>query len=78
MNQASPAVQETAPSHHAIDPITLEVVCEDLLAIVNEVRATIIRASFSSVIYELVDFSCALLAPPRRRWWRSPTTIPGT
>ena len=63
MNQASPAVRETAASHHDIDPITLEVVCEGLRAIVKEMRATIIRASFSSVIYELDDFSCALFDP---------------
>ena len=36
-------------SHDDIDPITLEVVCEGLRDIVKEVRATIIRASFSSV-----------------------------
>ena len=43
-----------------IDPITLEVVTEGLIAIVKEMRATIIRASYSSVIYEFDDFSCAL------------------
>ena len=63
MNRASPAVHETASCHHDIDPITLEVVCEGLRAIVKEMRATIIRASFSSVIYELDDFSCALFNP---------------
>ncbi len=49
-----------APS---IDPITLEVVCEGLIAIVREMRANIIRASYSSVIYEFDDFSCALFGP---------------
>ena len=43
-----------------IDPITLEVVTEGLVAIVREMRATIIRASYSSVIHEFDDFSCAL------------------
>ena len=43
-----------------LDPITLEVVCEGLIAIVKEMRVTIIRASYSSVIYEYDDFSCAL------------------
>ncbi len=47
----------------AIDPITLEVICEGLIAIVKEMRATIIRASYSSVIYEFDDFSCALFGP---------------
>jgi N-methylhydantoinase B len=44
----------------AIDPVTLEVVCESLVAVVREMRASIIRASYSPVIYELDDFSCAL------------------
>ena len=46
-----------------VNPITLEVVCESLRAIVKEMRASIIRASFSSAIYELDDFSCALFNP---------------
>jgi N-methylhydantoinase B len=46
-----------------IDPITLEVVCEGLIAVVREMRANIIRASYSSVIYEFDDFSCALFGP---------------
>ena len=46
-----------------VDPITLEVVSEGLIAIVREMRATIIRASYSSVIYEFDDFSCALFGP---------------
>jgi N-methylhydantoinase B len=43
-----------------IDPITLEVICEGLIAIVREMRATVIRASYSPVIWEMDDFSCAL------------------
>ena len=46
-----------------IDPITLEVICEGLIAVVREMRASIIRASYSSVIYEFDDFSCALFGP---------------
>jgi len=47
----------------AVDPITLEVICEGLIAIVKEMRATIIRAAYSSAIYEFDDFSCALFGP---------------
>jgi N-methylhydantoinase B len=43
-----------------VDPITLEVVCEGLIAIVREMRATVIRASYSPVIWDMDDFSCAL------------------
>lgn len=50
-------------SSSAIDPISLEVICESLIAIVREMRASIIRASYSSVIYEFDDFSCALFGP---------------
>jgi N-methylhydantoinase B len=46
-----------------VDPITLEVVVEGLIAIVREMRATVIRASYSSVIWELDDFSCAIFDP---------------
>ncbi|MBM3490198.1 MAG: hydantoinase B/oxoprolinase family protein [Alphaproteobacteria bacterium] len=52
-----------AANAQPVDPITLEVVCEGLIAIVKEMRATIIRASYSSVIYEFDDFSCALFGP---------------
>src|SRR5690242_12930279 len=45
---------------NALDPITIEVVCEALVAIVREMRASIIRASYSPAIYELDDFSCAV------------------
>lgn len=43
-----------------VDFITLEVVCEGLIAIVREMRATVIRASYSPVIWDMDDFSCAL------------------
>jgi N-methylhydantoinase B len=46
-----------------VDPITLEVVCEGLIAIVREMRATVIRASYSPVIWDMDDFSCALFEP---------------
>ncbi len=46
-----------------VDPITLEVVCEGLIAIVREMRAAVNRASYSPVIWELDDFSCALIDP---------------
>ena len=46
--------------NRTVDPITLEVVCEGLISIVREMRASIIRASYSPAIYELDDFSCAM------------------
>ena len=60
MRQRAQAQAELAGG---MDPITLEVVCEGLIAIVKEMRQTIIRASYSSVIYEFDDFSCAIFDP---------------
>src|SRR3990172_7309774 len=47
----------------AIDPITLEVVCEGLISVVREMRQTVFRAAYSSILYEGQDFSCALFDP---------------
>ncbi|HVZ46811.1 MAG TPA: hydantoinase B/oxoprolinase family protein [Ramlibacter sp.] len=38
-----------------------ELIRESMVAVVNEMRANVIHASFSSIIYEGHDFSCALL-----------------
>jgi N-methylhydantoinase B len=43
-----------------IDPFTQEVIHEALIAVVAEMRVTLLRTAFSSVIYEGQDFSCAL------------------
>ena len=39
----------------------LELIRESLVAVVNEMRANVIHASYSSIIYEGHDFSCALV-----------------
>ncbi len=44
----------------------LELVRESLLAVVSEMRANVIRSSYSSIIYEGHDFSCALLTADGR------------
>lgn len=44
----------------------LELVRESLVAVVNEMRANVIHSSYSSIIYEGHDFSCALLAADGR------------
>ena len=45
----------------AMDPITLEVFHEALVSTVTEMRVTVLRTAFSSIIYEGQDFSCALM-----------------
>src|SRR5512147_3016800 len=44
-----------------IDPITLEVVREGLVSIVREMRITLVRTAYSSILYEGEDFSCVLM-----------------
>ncbi len=44
-----------------IDLITLEVIQQFIIASVREMRATMIKTAHSSIIYEGLDFSCALL-----------------
>ena len=46
-----------------IDPITLEVLTQALIATVREMRATICRTASSVAIYDAKDFSCGLFAP---------------
>ncbi|MBS0240787.1 MAG: hydantoinase B/oxoprolinase family protein [Proteobacteria bacterium] len=69
------ASKQAQQEPQTVDPITLEVVCEGLIAIVREMRANIIRASYSSVIYEMDDFSCGLFGPDGKlvaQWWDHP------
>ena len=43
------------------DPITIEVVREALSSIVREMRVTLVRTAYSSILYEGEDFSCVLM-----------------
>ena len=47
----------------ALDPITLEVLTQALIATVREMRATVCRTASSVAIYDAKDFSCGLFAP---------------
>jgi N-methylhydantoinase B len=47
----------------SIDPITLEVMRGSFTSIVAQMRATLVRTAYSSVIYDTRDFSCCLLNP---------------
>jgi N-methylhydantoinase B len=50
-----------------MDSVVLELVRESLIAVVNEMRANMIYASYSSVIFEGHDFSCALMTADGRQ-----------
>ena len=44
----------------------MELIRESLVAVVNEMRANVIRSTYSSIIYEGHDFSCALVTADGR------------
>jgi N-methylhydantoinase B len=44
-----------------VDPITLEVLREAFVSIVREMRVTLVRTAYSSILYEGEDFSCVLM-----------------
>jgi N-methylhydantoinase B len=46
--------------------VMLELIRESLVAVVDEMRANVIHSSYSSIIYEGHDFSCALLSADGR------------
>lgn len=47
--------------------VRLELIRESLVAVVNEMRANVIHSSYSSIIYEGQDFSCAIMAADGRQ-----------
>jgi N-methylhydantoinase B len=46
-----------------MDPITSEVIQENFISIVREMRGNLIRTAYSSVLYEARDFSCVIMDP---------------
>jgi N-methylhydantoinase B len=48
-------------SRPTVDPITLEVLRETFSSIVREMRVTLVRTAYSSILYEGEDFSCVLM-----------------
>ncbi|HAF71132.1 MAG: 5-oxoprolinase (ATP-hydrolyzing) [Acetothermia bacterium 64_32] len=44
-----------------VDPITLEVIRNRLIAASRDIRRVVERAAYSPVLYEVVDFSCGIL-----------------
>ena len=51
---------------HSIPSPLTKVITEQLIAVVREMRATMIRTAYSMTIYEMKDFSCALFDGQRR------------
>lgn len=44
-----------------IDPITIEVIRNQMIAASRDIRRTIEKAAYSPILYEVVDFSCGIL-----------------
>jgi N-methylhydantoinase B len=53
----------SVPAGTRVDPITLEVMRNALPSIANEMSLDLQRSSYNMMIYEVGDYSCALLAP---------------
>jgi N-methylhydantoinase B len=56
-----PAVEQAVVKD--VDPITREVVQNQLTTVVREMSLTLARAAYSPIIYEVKDFSSVLLRP---------------
>ena len=48
--------------HHAVDPITLEVIRHGIVSITDQIDANIARTAFSPYIYEYKDFAVGLVS----------------
>lgn len=59
-----------------LDPIMMEVITERLIAVVREMRATMVRTAYSMTVYEMKDFSCALFDPEGRLVAQSRLDLP--
>src|SRR3981081_2582728 len=60
---------------NAIDPITLEVLWNRLLSVVNEQQVTLMRTAFSTVVRESQDLACGAVAS---RGHMAAQSLPGT
>jgi N-methylhydantoinase B len=53
---------QTIPQHHAVDPVTLEVIRHGIVSIADQIDANIARTAFSPYIYEYKDFAVGLVS----------------
>ena len=60
-----------------LDPITLEVLWNRLLAVVNEQQTALIRTAFSTVVRETQDLACGVFDQRGRMVAQSLTGTPG-
>src|SRR5947208_10969135 len=60
-----------------IDPITLEVLWNRLLSVVNEQQVTLMRTAFSTVVRESQDLACGVFDAAGNMMAQSLTGTPG-
>src|SRR5262245_26152527 len=60
----------------AFDPITLQLLWNRLIGIVDEAAITLVRTSFSQVVQECNDYSCTLMDAEGRALADNPSSIP--
>jgi N-methylhydantoinase B len=60
------AATSTAVTPDQVDPITVEVIRHSLVSAAELMRLTLARAAYSPIIYEAVDFCCAVYDTDRR------------
>ena len=60
-----------------IDPVTLEVIWNRLLAVVTEQQDALMRTAFSTVVRESQDLACGLFDPQGRMIAQSVSGTPG-
>ena len=61
---------------HSYDPVTLKILWNRLIAIVDEAAATLVRTSFSTLVRESNDFACVLLDRHGRSLAQNSAAIP--
>lgn len=66
----------TSSSSDAVDPITLEIIKHQLVAIPNQIERNIERTAFSPLIYEYKDFAVGLVDPAGRLVAQSRGSLP--
>jgi N-methylhydantoinase B len=64
------------PANQRFDGITLEIIWSRLIAVVDEMAATLVRTSFSTVVRESNDYACVLLDADGNSMAQSTESIP--
>ena len=60
----------------SFDPVTLQILWNRLIGIVDEGAITLVRTSFSSVVQECNDYACVIMDAQGRGLADNPRSIP--